>query len=60
MSLKKWISFFGRKRDAAMEWTGASPQRYISALNFRGLYFVEKSSCLIEMVEVGYITFISP
>jgi len=28
MSLKKWISFFGRKRDAAIEWTGASPQRY--------------------------------
>lgn len=37
ISLKKWISFLGRKRDAAMEWTGASPQRYISDGFLKGL-----------------------
>jgi hypothetical protein len=33
MSLKKWISFLGRNRDAAIEWTGASPQRYVNRVN---------------------------
>jgi len=56
--LKKWISRFVRKRDAAMEWTGASPQRYksqdmgIKGIGGWGVYFVEEAACFIEVLEV--------
>jgi hypothetical protein len=58
MSLKKWISRLGRKRDAAMEWTGASPQRYKRVSwgflgGGGGGYFIEEATCFVKMVEVG-------
>jgi len=58
-SLKKWISFLGRKRDAAIEWTGASPHRFVRYV-YTGDYLVEEPACFIQVIKVSSITFITP